>query len=337
MTLQALFQNHGFDALVPSLTAIDPENVPDNLYAFKEAFDDLRRMTPGDSGGGQIDVSTEVDTDADGNEIDRCLHASGCEGDAWDACLAKEVIFGTAVGEEKALAQILWQMTFWGFTPGREGFRGDEPRNKYEKKAKELERRQFLNYAKGIADSFETEHLCLTTEGWKKYRQREAHRNRAKRMRDARQERSIARLKRMGKVQRLIDLLDSTDMRSAYSDHYFDYLFDTKEICVPEFYSRTADKASRAQYLFDNITAYFHQDLSGFTNVEMIIAYSNGNRPGAEELRTLCKAIFPLTGLVLDDAGQTIGGYSPDRAIRIHFSTDNTLSHDFHILLICSR
>ena len=69
----------------------------------------------------------------------------------------------------------------------------------------------------------------------------------------------------------------------------------------------------------------------------MIIAYSDGNRTSVEELRTLCKAIFPLTGLVLDDAGQTIGGYSPDRAIRIHFTTDNTLSHDLHILLICSR
>ena len=156
-------------------------------------------------------------------------------------------------------------------------------------------------------------------------------------MRDARQERSIARLQRMGKVQRFIDLLDSTDMRSAYSNHYFDYLFSTTEICVPEFYSRTADKSSRAQYIFDNIGAYFHQDLSAFTNVEMIIAYSKGKRPSTEELRTLCKAIFPLTGLILDDAGQTIGGNSPDRAIRIHFTTDNTLSHDLHILLICSR
>ena len=224
-----------------------------------------------------------------------------------------------------------------GFTPGREGFRLDEPRNKYEKKAKELERRQFLNYAKGIANAFETEHLCLSQEGWNKYRQREAHRNRAKRMRDARQERSIARLERMGKVQRLIDLLDSTDMRSAYSEHYFDYLFDTKEICKYEFYSRTPNKASRAQYIFDNIDAYFHQDLSAFTNVEMIISYSDGKRPSTEELRTLCKAIFPLTGLALDDAGQTIGGYSPDRAIRIHFTTDNTLSHDLHIILICSH
>lgn len=336
MTLQALFQNHGFDAIVPHLTAIDPENVPDNLYAFKEAFDDLRRMTPGDSGGGQIDVSTEVDTDEDGNEIDRYLHASGCEGDAWDACLAKEVIFGTAVGEEKALAQILWQMTFWGFTPGREGFRSDEPRNKYEKKAKELERRQFLNYAKGIANSFETEHLCLSTEGWERYRQREAHRNRAKRMRDARQERSIARLERMGKVQRLIDKLLPTTPVLAASDYA--YLFDTSKIWELEFNSRTSDVTSRADYIADNIRKYFHFELTEYTRMEMVICYSSEHPATAEELRILCKAIFPLMGFVLDEEGHTISHTTPHLpSIRIRHTEFPNLGHDFHILLAVSR
>ena len=111
MTLYELIRNHEFDSIVPHLTVIDPENVPRNLYAFKEAFDNLRRMSPGDSGGEQIVVSPHVDTDNDGNELDRYLHASNCEGDAWDACLAKDVIFGSAIGEGKALAQILWHMT----------------------------------------------------------------------------------------------------------------------------------------------------------------------------------------------------------------------------------
>ncbi len=63
MTLYELIQNHEFDSIVPHLTAIDPENVPGNLYAFKEAFDDLRRISPGDAGSEQIVVSTHVDTD----------------------------------------------------------------------------------------------------------------------------------------------------------------------------------------------------------------------------------------------------------------------------------
>ena len=337
MILHDLIHKYEFDTIVPHLIAIDPEDVPYNLYAFKEAFDDLRRMMPGNAHGEKIVISTEVDLDEEGNELERYLHASGCEGDAWEACLAKEVIFGTAVGEEKALARILWHLTFWGFTPEHECFRDDTPANKFERKAKELERRQFLNYAKGIANTFETEHLCLTDKGWAEYHRREAHRNRAKRMRDARQERSIARLERMGKVQRLIDLLDSTDMRRAYSEHYFDYLFDAKEISKYDFFSRTQGPRTRAQYIFDNISNYFHYDLSGYRKVELIIAHSKVQKTSVEELRTLCKAIFPLTGLVIDDQGNTTGGYSPDKAIRVHFTIDANLGNDLHIILICSK
>lgn len=337
MTLHELIHRHEFDALVPYLVDIDPENIPTNLYAFKEAFDDLRRMTPSDADGEQIVVSTVVDTDDDGNELDRYIHASHCEGDAWDSCLAKEVIFGTAIGEVKALARILWHMTFWGFTPELEGFRDDTPRNKYERQAAALRRRQFLNYAKGIADPFEHERLCLTAEGWKEYRRRESHRNRAKRMRDARQERSIARLERKGKVQRLIDYLHAAHTK-YYSADYFDYLFETDEITLFDFYSRTITVESRAQYIADNISQYFHEDLSIYSNVEMVITFSkNKLKTSVEELRTLCKAIFPLTGLVLDDNGNTVSGYSPDKAIRIHFKTEPSLGHDLHIRLICSR
>ena len=337
MILHDLIHKYEFDTIVPHLIAIDPEDVPYNLYAFKEAFDDLRRMMPGNAEGKQILVTTEVDTDEEGNEVERYLHASGCEGDAWDSCLAKEVIFGTAVGEEKALARILWHLTFWEFTPEHEGLRDDTPANKYEWKAKELERRQFLNYAKGIANAFETDHLCLTDAGWAEYHRRESHRNRIKRMRDARQTRSIARFERMGKVQRLIDLLDSTDMRHAYSEHYFDYLFDAKEISKYDFFSRTQDPRARVQYIFDNISNYFHYDLSGYRNVEMIIVHSKVQKTSVEELRTLCKAIFPLTGLVIDDQGNTTGGYSPDKAIRVHFTIDANLGNDLHIILICSK
>lgn len=132
MTLHDLLRSCEFSALVPHLTAIDPENVPSNLFAFKEAFDCLRRMTPGDAHGDTILVSTEVDLDEDGNEAARYLHASGCEGDFWEACLAKEVIFGARVGKEKALAQILWHLTFWGFTPDQESFPRQTRNDQYE-------------------------------------------------------------------------------------------------------------------------------------------------------------------------------------------------------------
>lgn len=47
MTLKDLILKYEFDTIVP---------VKNNLYAFKEAFNTLRRMTPGDAGGEQIAV-----------------------------------------------------------------------------------------------------------------------------------------------------------------------------------------------------------------------------------------------------------------------------------------
>lgn len=82
MTLKDLLRKHTFDAIIPELISLD-EHIKDNLYAFKEAFDDLRRMTPGDPHGEKIEVATVLDTDDDGNELDRYIHASNCEADPW--------------------------------------------------------------------------------------------------------------------------------------------------------------------------------------------------------------------------------------------------------------
>ena len=51
-------------------------------------------------------------------------------------------------------------------------------------------------------------------------------------MRDARQDRQIAKYERMGKIQRLIDSIVATSWDSDYAD--YKYLFDTKEIRVFE-------------------------------------------------------------------------------------------------------
>ena len=62
MTLKELLLKYEFDTVVPDLLTVD-EPIKDNLYAFKEAFDTLRRMAPGDAQGEQIVVSLEVETE----------------------------------------------------------------------------------------------------------------------------------------------------------------------------------------------------------------------------------------------------------------------------------
>ena len=327
MTLKDLILKHEFDTIVPDLIAVD-ESVKDNLYAFKEAFDTLLRMVPGDAQGEQIVVSLEVETEEDGTEIERYLYASNCEGDLWDSSLAKEVVIEADITEIRALAQILWHITFFGFTPEHEGYRRHENKNEYERKASLLRYHQFCNYAriKPKKNPTDWELRCsLSLDDWDIYHAREAHRNRAKRMRDARQDRQIEKYKRMGKIQRLIDSIVDTSWDSDYAD--YKYLFDTKELRVFEFYSRTTSKEARVQYIVDNFVKYFNEDLTQYKRTDMVISSEEEHGVTFRELEALRDAIFPRVGEV----------NSEEPGFIVHFATDPALGDDLYVRLICSR
>ena len=326
MILKDLLLKYEFDALVPDLIAID-EQVKNNLFGFKEAFDTLRRMTPEGDGREQINVSECVETNEDGFETERYLHASNCEGEIWSSCLAKEVVLEAGVTELCALARILWHITFWGFTPEGEAFNDYEksPMNEYERKAFTLRYHQFCNYARVKRKRSPTiSDRALSFEGWEIYNRRKARRNRAKRMRDARQDRQIEKYTRMGKIQRLIESITLTGLDTTESSYA--YLFDTKEIFETGFYSRTTDKGSRAQYIADNITKYFVNDISDYTRVGIVISFSEGSECSSEEIRTIYDAIRPR--LVLDKS---------DGSVYLHRYVDQKLGEDIHVMLICSR
>lgn len=247
MTLKDLILKYEFDAIVPDLIEIESP-VKDNLYAFKEAFDTLRRMPPGDAGGEQIVVSLVVETEEDGTVTERYLHASNCEGDFWESSLAKEVIIEADITDIRALAYILWHITFYGFTPEHEGFRHYETKNEYERKVSLLGYHQFCNYAriKRKKNPTNRDLLCsLSMKEWDIYHARKAHRNRAKRMRDARQDRQIEKYERMGKIQRLIDSIVTTSWDSDYAD-YNTSSTRRKSACLNSTRGRRAKRPGRS-------------------------------------------------------------------------------------------
>lgn len=338
MILKELIQKYEFDAIVPDLISID-KPVQDNLYAFKEAFDELRRMAPGDAGGKQVVVSEEIETDDDGNETERYLHASNCEGDFWEASLAKEVVIHAETTEIRALAQILWHITFYGFTAGDEEYRHVTQKNKYEQMAAILEYRQFCNYARIKREKKPTDwdlRCALTMEKWDTYHAREAHRNRAKRMRDARQNRLIAYFEHLERIQRLIDSIDTTNRYTNDAD--YKYLFDQREIRDFLFYSRTTTMETRAQYIADNIIKYFHEDLTQYAFNDIIMSFSEGYKASKEEIKTLCGVIFPLMGRCFDADGHTIScATSQTPHFRVKFAILNSLGHDIRVRIISSR
>jgi hypothetical protein len=202
-----------------------------------------------------------------------------------------------------------------------------------------LEYHQFCNYAriKRKKNPTDWDLLCsLSMEKWDIYHAREAHRNRAKRMRDARQNRQIANFEHLGRIQRLIDSIDATDRHTNDAD--YDYLFEQRETRDYVFYSRTTTMETRAQYIADNITKYFHEDLTHYAFNDIIISFSDGYKVSKEELKTLCGAIFPLMGRRLDDDGHTIVSsnlHTPQFSVK--FAILNSLGHDIRIRIISSR
>lgn len=325
MTLKDLLFKYEFDTLVPDLILTD-KPAKDNLYAFKEAFDELRRMKPGDPHGEEIVVDMEVDTDDDGNEIDRYLDASHCEGDLWEASLAKEVVIKANVTELRALAQILWHMTFYGFTAEEKTIWDDVPHNRYERKAALLEYRQHCNYARIKCKNCPTEddlRCALSLDGWKIYEKREAHRNRAKRMRDARQNRSIARLERQGKITRLIDRLLSCACDFDFND--VKYLNETKVITLFDFFSRTRTPEGRVEYILDNMKAHFNANcLRDYTRFTVVIEWPEQNPLKSDVFTPLANYIRSITAFA-------------EAPCRFHIGNTPWSGHDIHIILICSR
>lgn len=339
MILKDLILKYEFDTIVPDLTGIE-EPVKSNLYAFKEAFDMLRRMTPGDAGGEQIVVSEHVETDDDGCEVERYLHASNCEGEIWESALAKEVVLQADVTEPQALARILWHITFYGFTPEGEYFsRYDRPKNKYELKASILQYHQFCNYARVRREKIISGRIpscALPMDEWDIYHAREARRNRTKRMRDARQDRQIKKYERLGKIQRLIDSIVPFSSDSDYSDYH--YLFGTNEIREFEFYSRTADKGSRAQYIADNFCNYFNEDLTGYTRFCIVISSSEESEVTRPETLSICRAMCQRIGLVPDGKENPACYFTCQKPeCHVHFVTDPGLGEDLLVRLVCSR
>lgn len=137
-------------------------------------------------------------------------------------------------------------------------------------------------------------------------------------MRDARQNRSIARLERMGKIKIVIDRI----VRATCSDEEnYRFLYDTAAIAEFDLYSHTPATDGRAEYIAGNICKYFLSDLSSYTGAEVLFTSDPHHPLTAAEASTLRCAVGSLLA-----SGQTLARY--------HFGAEAGLGHDFHVLLI---
>lgn len=115
MTLKELLDKVEFDALCPYLEKYEPKHL-DNIYAFREAYDILRTLTPSKQASGEIRIEWEQDN---GGTEEKWISVCPMHDANWEDVLARELIIAPDVKlpmEELAM-HCLWEITYWGFSP----------------------------------------------------------------------------------------------------------------------------------------------------------------------------------------------------------------------------
>ena len=282
MTLFELLHKVSFDDLIPTLKEV--YDVETDIYAYREAFDELNLLRPTGRGDGEIKVYRD--------EEEHYIGVSGCN-DVWENLLDLNIRAedGIRLDDNALAAYILWELTFYGFSQAEQSFFFTNRKrlaNKYSRKASELYSRKISMYARGKSEKRECFKGAMSLSIVDRIDGRERKRNRAKRMRDARMERSIKRLRRMAKVedciQRLLALSPDIDRRNL------EYLFETYSITESNFRQQAGNVDYRPATLCESIFKYSPLPQSEYDSV-VIVLYSSD---AAKVSPSLCSAVEEL-------------------------------------------
>ena len=286
MKLYDLLSRVTFDDLIPTLnTLIIKEN---QLPYFKMAFDELRMMTP------------TINDDIIDVQLDESyIYVDGCQ-DRWSNVLGKNITLDDEVklADQVLTAHILWEITFFGFSEeemkaniGRDY--GDESHtldNTYRRKIHKIEDKQWKNYSRGgqweISEGQKFISYDIAMEVFK----RREKRNRAKRMRDARQERQMARLRKLAVREEGIWKAVAT---GCISREQVEYIMDIQYGDEHTYSSRTNTPEDRTQYIIELIDKYSDIDFSKYDSITAI-ATTSPEHPFSEEEKTLLRDYFSL-------------------------------------------
>ncbi len=143
MTLKELIMKVDFDSLRPYLEKFEQRNL-DNIYAFREAYDILRRMKPEKGGLHEIRV-IKSGRKTEGEKEWICVYPMDTA--CWKENLAANIIVDSDVHltDEELAMNCLREITLWGFFPKSQQETLDrilnhrKPINKYEVALDKLE------------------------------------------------------------------------------------------------------------------------------------------------------------------------------------------------------
>lgn len=270
MTLSELIHKVSFDDLIPTLKKV--YDVETDIYAYKEAFDELNLLHPIGRGDGNIQVYRD--------EEEHYIGVHGCN-DIWENLLGLNIRVeeGIQLDDNALAAYILWELTFYGFSQEEMSSfftNRKEPDNKYSRRSSEVYSRKISMYARGRVEKQQCSKGAMSWDVSEKIHERELRRNRAKRMRDARMERSIERLDRMAKVedciQRLLSLCPDLER------HNLEYLFGTYSITESNFRQQESRGGYKPATLCESISKYSLLQQSEYDSVLIVLYSSDADR-----------------------------------------------------------
>ena len=287
MTLKDLVKRFDFDSLLPYLEE-DIKGDDYVLYAFRQAYDALRRMEPNPDykGSVRIEYSNEDDEEEEGlnekNEIDKnYICVQYLDGDSWENALAKELDCSPRIQEdacwEKVAVKCLWELTYYGFFPDEiqetyeRMFRHPATRNRYEVALDKLEesiwkhqnKRKHRHKLNGIRyTDFNPKEFLFGKKM-----------NRPKRMREHRQKLRREYLGKMAFRENLIMYLSSPG--SSFSRSDVEFLLTVDHGKRYKYRSVTEGLEVRLTYILESMTRYQRLDTNGFDNALVCVNVSS--------------------------------------------------------------
>ena len=316
MKLYELLSKVSFDGLVPTLnTLVITEN---QLPYFKMAFDELRMMAP------------TIDEDyIDIDSTDSYIIVEGCQ-DSWADVLGKNIRLEKELPltDQVLAAHVLWEITFFGFSEeemkaniGRDyGDESHTPDNTYRRKIHKIEDKQWKNYSRGAKCEISEGQKFISYDIVMEVFKRRKKRNRAKRMRDARQERQMARLRKLAVREEGICKAVAT---GCISREQVEYIMNVQYGDEHTYSSRTNTSEDRTQYIIGLIDKYSDIDFSKYDSITAIATTSPGY-PFSKEEKTLLQDYF--------------SSKQRFKRMQIVFGSDPSVnSHQMTLLMIVSK
>ena len=296
MTLQEIFRKVEFDDVASILLSID-ERMAGSLTSAREAFDEVRLLTPAPKENDQI-----ITLDYQEDNSHEASWVNWCDDDKWPVLAARTIDQSDLreTSDARIAALCLWEMTFDGFSEEdiedeiHDGFLYygfAEPRNKYEEEYRKLDKEWFpprtLRIDEEIEERVQTEEeKALEDERWEYLRL----------------------LRRKAKIEDLCLMMERTGCTGFARQDLWDNLSNGFEL--NRFRSVVENPEDAVDYIIESLTQYDKADYSAFSKSFFIIHGNETTMRDAQRLVDVIKSHFPNPRIAL--------GWSASEQIKIN-------------------